>query len=987
VTDLSDNNSPLENDSTIVPLTRTPAIALVKVGTFVDNAPTGVNVGDQITYAFTVTNTGNVPLSNITITDPLPGIVLSGGPLASLAPGVSNSTTFTGLYTITQADINAGRVANQALATGTPPVGPPVTDLSDNNSPLENDSTIVPLTPTPSIALVKSGTFVDNAPIMSVNVGDQILYSFTVTNTGNVPLSNITITDPLPGLVLSGGPLASLAPGASNGTTFTGLYTITQADITAGRVANQALATGTPPVGPPVTDLSDNNSPLENDSTIIPITREPSIALVKRASVSGPRIVGATINYTFVATNTGNVPLTNVRVTDPLPGLSAISPTSVANLAPGSSTTFTATYVITPADVQAGRVTNQGLATGTSPMGSNVTDISDTGTDPEGAPIQTPELVDSNGDGNPNNDPTVLNLPPLNRTFAIDDINNTFVNTPVNGNVLTNDFDPEGNTIILTLTPVSGPTNGTVTLSANGNYVYTPTTGFVGEDSFRYRICDTGIPQACDTARVVISVLPLPVGTANNPPVAVNDNYQGKVNTPVVGTVLPNDSDPDGNLNPSSVTLVSGPSSGTLVLNPNGTFTYTPTTNFVGDVVFRYQVCDTGMPVLCDQADVTIKVYPSELRTNFTFAVDDSYLGPQFQPITGNVLNNDFDPEGNVQTPSLVSGPTNGTLVLNPNGTFTYNATSGFTGPDRFVYRVCDNGTPVACDTATVYLLTYPVKVQLLPKAYLQGSLFGVFLPDSLMRDNLRTKNLIPTTSPYPAMGMTGITPVGAASVAVVGSSTLSNRNSIVDWVFVELRSATNPTLVVDSRSALIQRDGDIVEVDGVSPVVFNSAVPASYYVVVKHRNHLGVMTASPIALGFVPAVVDFRRPTTPTFNLDPLTPANIAQVPVQQGVAMWAGNALNINTSDQRREVIFQGSDNDVNVIFQQVISAPSNALFGSPFFKLGGYFTGDVNMDGEVIFQGTGNDAEFIFQNVIKNHAGNTLSQPFFKIREQLP
>ncbi|MBK9335061.1 MAG: DUF11 domain-containing protein [Lewinellaceae bacterium] len=144
------------------------------------------------------------------MTDPLPGITVSGGPLASLAPGASNNSTFTAVYTITQADINNGGVENQATATGTDPNNDPVTDLSDDNSPLENDPTDVPLTQTPSIAIVKVGTFVDLAPA-GVNVGDQITYAFIVTNTGNVTLTNVTVTDPLPGITVSGGPLASLA--------------------------------------------------------------------------------------------------------------------------------------------------------------------------------------------------------------------------------------------------------------------------------------------------------------------------------------------------------------------------------------------------------------------------------------------------------------------------------------------------------------------------------------------------------------------------------------------------------------------------------------------------------------------------------------------------------------------------------------------------------------------------------------------------------
>ncbi|MCW5521242.1 DUF11 domain-containing protein, partial [Aureitalea sp. L0-47] len=93
--------------------------------------------GDTITYAFTVTNTGNVTLSNVVVTDPL--VTMAGGPIVSLAPGASDSTTFTATYVITQADIDAGQFTNQATATGTPPSGPDVTDLSDDNSNVEDD--------------------------------------------------------------------------------------------------------------------------------------------------------------------------------------------------------------------------------------------------------------------------------------------------------------------------------------------------------------------------------------------------------------------------------------------------------------------------------------------------------------------------------------------------------------------------------------------------------------------------------------------------------------------------------------------------------------------------------------------------------------------------------------------------------------------------------------------------------------------------------
>jgi uncharacterized repeat protein (TIGR01451 family) len=151
VTDDSDNDSPTEDDPTVTPLTQTPSIALIKTA-----SASGSNENDTITYAFEVRNTGNVDLTNVRVTDPLTGLVLSGSPIASLAAGATDTTSITGTYTITQSDVNDGNVTNQATVTGTPPSGPDVTDDSDNDSPTEDDPTVTPLTQTPSIALIKT---------------------------------------------------------------------------------------------------------------------------------------------------------------------------------------------------------------------------------------------------------------------------------------------------------------------------------------------------------------------------------------------------------------------------------------------------------------------------------------------------------------------------------------------------------------------------------------------------------------------------------------------------------------------------------------------------------------------------------------------------------------------------------------------------------------------------------------------------------------
>ncbi|WP_019987196.1 Ig-like domain-containing protein [Rudanella lutea] len=696
------------------------------------------------------------------------------------------------------------------------------------------------------------------------------------------------------------------------------------------------------------------------------------------------------------------------------------------------------------------------------------------------------------------------------------DFNQTFLQVAVSGNVLTNDKEPAGLALTVTTTPVVAPTNGTLTLLANGNYTYTPATSFTGTDSFVYQVCNTA--AQCATALVTIEVRNNAPNN-NDAPIAQNDLIATTPNSPVVIAVRANDSDPDAQTLGLPI-LVSAPTNGNIVINPNGTITYTPVNSFTGVDSFVYQVCDTGLPILCDQATVTVLVRPNPAN-NQTLAYDDAYSTFTNTAFISNVLTNDQDLEGNNQTVTTtpVTSPTNGTLALSTTGSFTYTPAAGFSGTDSFVYQVCDTGTPSACATATVYLTVFPpngavdlavgigqpltsltatlssslpisvsnigtgnfsgpvtvtltmpagvtiapgfttsngfvctvlgqlvscVKsvslatltsetltipilpglstvgqpqtftvatsvpagdntpannvatvttpavipapiVRLSPKVYLQGALFGV--TGSLMRDDLRVGGYIPASHPYTTLNpITPITSIAAGVTAVTGN------DAIVDWVFVELRSEANPATIVDSRAALLQRDGDIVGVDGVSSVTFATALSGNYYVAVRHRNHLGVMSQSALPLSETATVVDFRNPNTPTFTYSGVTSytevtPNQAQVVVSQGVAMWAGNAFVDNApTTPRNFVIYQGSNNDVNQLYQLVINAPNNGLV-SPAFKLRGYFAGDINLDGQTIFQGTGNDVEFIYQNVIKNHPGNSFRLPFFTIREQLP
>jgi uncharacterized repeat protein (TIGR01451 family) len=346
-----------------VTATPDPEVTVVKSASPSDAV--SFTVGRLITYSFVMTNTGNVTLTNPTITE---GTFTGSGTMSApncpatptLAPGAQMTCTAT--YTVTQADVNAGSVTNDATATGTPPSGPPV-----DSPPSE---VTIPSIQTPAIAIVKSA----NATTFTA-AGQTVTYSFLVTNTGNVTLTNVTVdegafsgTGTMSAVTCPAG-AASLLPGAR--VTCTATYVLTQADADAGTVTNVATATGTPPAGPP---------PVSPPSqVVVTITPDPSISLVKSASPTSPSafIAGAVVTYSFVATNTGNVTLTSVTIIEgAFTGTGAMSaavcPAGAASLAPGDQVICTATYTVTQADVDAGSITNSATVTGDPPSGATV---------------------------------------------------------------------------------------------------------------------------------------------------------------------------------------------------------------------------------------------------------------------------------------------------------------------------------------------------------------------------------------------------------------------------------------------------------------------------------------------------------------------------------------------------------------------------------------------------------------------------------------
>ncbi|MGH1550172.1 DUF7507 domain-containing protein [Leifsonia poae] len=355
----STSTSPPKSTDTTV--TRSPALTLTKTAssTALSNPP---KVGDKVNYTFTITNTGNVTMTNVALNDPmtLAGQVYSWpGTAGTLAPG--QVVTITAYHLLTQADIDAGHVANTATATGKDPSG------STSTSPPKSTDTTVTRSPALTLTKTASSTALSNPP----KVGDKVNYTFTITNSGNVTMTNVALNDPmsLAGHVYSWpGAAGTLAPGQV--VTITAYHLLTQADIDSGHVANTATATGKNPSGSTTT-----SPPKSTDTTV---TRTPALTLTKTASttaLSNPPKVGDKVNYTFTITNSGNVTMTNVALSEPmtLAGHVYSWPGTAGTLAPGQVVTITAYHLLTQADIDSGHVANTATATGKDPSGSTST--------------------------------------------------------------------------------------------------------------------------------------------------------------------------------------------------------------------------------------------------------------------------------------------------------------------------------------------------------------------------------------------------------------------------------------------------------------------------------------------------------------------------------------------------------------------------------------------------------------------------------------
>ena len=335
----------LESDSESVPALQAPELTISKTAAQDDYSA----VGEEISYNIIVSNTGNVTLTNISITDPLTGL---NQIISSLDPG--ESETLITSYRVTQNDFNTGHINNTATARYT--FRGVTNTVSDSESVAANQIAGWTLTKT------SEETSFDE-------VDDIIHYNINITNTGNVTISNVLVSDPGadPGSIryISGDINRNNRLDPDEIWRYTATYTVTQADIDAGQYINTATVNGNTPSG--------TIDPAEDTDVVLSI-QIPELTVTKSTTITSYIATGEVIDYEITVINTGNVTISGVEVTDPNAEITCAG--APYTLAQGSSIACTAIHTVSPEDIDEASITNSATASGYAPNSDAVTGVS-----------------------------------------------------------------------------------------------------------------------------------------------------------------------------------------------------------------------------------------------------------------------------------------------------------------------------------------------------------------------------------------------------------------------------------------------------------------------------------------------------------------------------------------------------------------------------------------------------------------------------------
>lgn len=293
-------------------------------------------------------------------------------------------------------------------------------------------------------------------------------------------------------------------------------------------------------------------------------------------------------------------------------------------------------------------------------------------------------------------------------------------------------------------------------------------------------------------------------------------------------------------------------------------------------------------------------------------------------------------------------------LGFNGTTTYSYSAWSSGNAPPATgtfgvllaadVYEGIDPDAAAIFDDIFVHRVPYSAAADQI-RFMLDGAFDGVL---GKMRGDLVDQGLIQLTEPYTALGYPQVGGGGETTTAAVLNLNLPVHKA-VDWVRLELRNATNPAQLVSTIQCLVLSNGSLLRgADGGPP--FFPVPPGSYYVVVRHRNHLGVMTAAPVYLSATTGIhtaIDFRSASTATYGTD-------ARRVRGSTMTLWPGD---VNAD---HVVKYTGAGNDRDPILTAIGgTVPTATLSGQ-------YRAEDVNLDGVVKYTGAGNDRDIILQTV---------------------
>ncbi|MDM8530221.1 Ig-like domain-containing protein [Anaerolineales bacterium HSG25] len=393
----------------------------------------------------------------------------------------------------------------------------------------------------------------------SANIGDTITYTVWLTNSGDITATDLTGQSDLFGSLVFG---ESLSP---NGV----ISMILTRTVTAGDGPTLSHTVN-------LTATADGQTLTETETSIVNVT-DPnqaglSISIQPSTSIAN---VGDAVTYTMWVTNTGNIIISSVTGLDSLLGVVSFGG---GGLLPNQAISTSLVYTVTAGDLP-GPLSNHTTITATLISGLTIN-------------MNTSTNVFINGGVTP----PVINHAPV----ANNDSYQTTLNTPLSvgaSGVLGNDSDANHDSLVATL--VSGPSHGSLSFNGNGSFSYTPQTGFTGNDSFVYKVNDGTADSGNATVKITVSAPPV---DGDSLPVAVDDAYSMVQGASLTNsTVLANDQN-----GPFTAMIISQPEHGLLSFGSDGRFSYTPTTSFVGQDVYQYEISNDAGET--DQATVTITV-------------------------------------------------------------------------------------------------------------------------------------------------------------------------------------------------------------------------------------------------------------------------------------------------------------------------------------------------------------------------------------------